>query len=145
MHPLHHRPGDQGRRDDREGELKQRHGAMAELAIAIGRRPIAEARPLETPNERRQGAAALRESQAVAKQHPEHTHQGHGSKAHHHGVEHVAAAHKPRIEEGQGWRHHQHQGRTEQHEAVVGALQSLGCRQAGIPRKHSHGQGRDQI
>ena len=34
--------------------------------------------------------------------------------------------------------------RTKQHEAVVGALQSLGCWGEGTPPKGSHGQGRDQ-
>ena len=122
IHPFHHGPGDQRRRDDRKGELEEGHRTMAELAIAIGCRPIAEARPLQATDERGQRTTAGGERQAVAEQHPEHAHQAHGREAHHHRVEHVAAAHKPGIKQRQGRRHHQHQGSTDEHKAIVGRV-----------------------
>ena len=96
---------------------------MAELAIAVGRRPVTQADPLPAANEGGQGTAAGGKGQAVAEQHPEHADQGHGRKAHHHGVEHVAAAHEAGVKQRQGGGHHQHQGGADQHKAIVGATQ----------------------
>lgn len=133
IHPLHHRSGDQCRRDDREGELEEGHRTVAELTIAIGRRPVAQPGPLKAADEGCQRPASRRKGEAVAEQNPEHADQPHGRKAHHHGVEHIAAAHKAGIEEGQRRRHHQHQRCTDQHEAVVRRV----LRRIGSQKKQS--------
>jgi len=80
----------------------------------------------QAADEGRQGARARRKDEAVAEQHPEQAHHGQGGKAHHHGVEHVAAAHEAPVEERERWCHQQHQGGADQHEAVVGTPQGFG-------------------
>ncbi len=52
MHPLHHRTGNQRRSDYRKSDLEQGNGTVTELPIPIGRRPIAEPRPLQPADKR---------------------------------------------------------------------------------------------
>ena len=57
-----------------------------------------------------QAAHVIAKGQAVAPQHPDHSHQAHAGQGVHYGGGGILPAHQAAVEEGQARRHQQYQG-----------------------------------
>ena len=130
---LHQCAGDQRRRDDGEHALEQGKGhPWNRQAIPVAGE-VVQHRVMEGISDHSVHAAPIGKGEAEADADPHQRGDAHHHQAHAHGVQDVAPLNKAAVEEGQAWRHQEHQGGTDQNQAVVSgftATSSMGRQHA---------------
>jgi hypothetical protein len=116
---------DQGRGDDREGQLERGIQQFRNLPVQGVRAYAAHPRVRQPAYEA--AGAAVGERQAVAHQQPCDCHQGDGDEAHHDHVEYAGGAHHAAVEDRQAGRHQQHERGAGQQPGGRGGIDGQLC------------------